>query len=122
MKMESASGADLNQFADVVPVARLTLQQREDQHLGTALLPLVFNRRHICHSHMYYAQLWERFHELLPAGLVFFLCVTDFISGDYRQTLTGSTEFRTILCAKINPPPTPSHRRERCATRLLFPT
>src|SRR3982074_553633 len=55
VEMEFATGADLDEPANIVAVARLRLQKRKDQQLGAALFPL-FNGWHMCDSHMCYAQ------------------------------------------------------------------
>ena len=45
-ELQTAAGARLDQLADFITVARTRLEQRQDEHLGAALLELRAEHRH----------------------------------------------------------------------------
>src|SRR4051794_33521088 len=59
VEAEGAAGADLDQFRDVIAVARLGFQEGEDQELATALFPLGigFDGRM---AHILVSHIWTR--------------------------------------------------------------
>jgi hypothetical protein len=61
MKLKSASGAELDQFGNVVPMARLIFEQREDEKFSAPFFPFgVWRRwRHIVRSHILDARVSE---------------------------------------------------------------
>src|SRR6267154_5731081 len=56
MEMKHAAGALLDKSANVIAMARLSLYKRKNQQFGAALFPFIFNRRHMCDSHMWYGR------------------------------------------------------------------
>src|SRR6516164_11455602 len=52
VKIERAAGAQLDEFANVVTMAGLFVQQGENQQLSATLFPFVRYRFHICDPHI----------------------------------------------------------------------
>jgi hypothetical protein len=66
--------------------AELNTGQRENQELRAALLPFVFNGRHMRDSHMYYVQRRRRFHDCLRNSRKSLNLYNRSVIADYGRT------------------------------------